>query len=151
MANYYTTHLTRTTDPEIVTKTKLERGMVVKMRYKKEDGVKNYLILVLQPNWQDKLHGLSLNTITPQKAIQIAKNYKEVLAESTRVRKLDLAKISIDKSSKQFYTSEIKQDSKLRDGYRTFTLDKVQSLIVVNYNWGKYDRVPPRSERKKSK
>ena len=148
MANYYTTHLTRTSDPKTVTKNKLERGMVVKMRYKKADGVKNYVVLILQPDWEDKLHGLSLNNIPPQKTLDIAKNYQEVLAESTRVRKLDLTKVSIDKSSKQFYTSEIKSDKNLKVGYRTFNLDKIQGLTVVNYNWGKYDKVPPKSDRK---
>ena len=147
MANYYTTHLTRTSDPKTVTKNKLERGMVVKMRYKKADGVKNYVVLILQPDWEDKLHGLSLNNISQQKTLEIAKNYQEVLAESTRVRKLDLTKVSIDKSSKQFYTSEIKNDKNLKVGYRTFNLDKIQGLTVVNYNWGKYDKVPPKSER----
>ena len=51
MANYYTTHITRTSDPKTVTKNKLERGMVVKMRYKKADGVKNYVVLILQPDF----------------------------------------------------------------------------------------------------
>ena len=148
MANYYTTHLTRTSDPKTVTKNKLERGMVVKMRYKKADGVKNYVVLILQPDWENKLHALSFNNIPPQKTLEIAKNYQEVLAESTRVRKLDLTKVSIDKSSKQFYTSEIKSDKNLKIGYRTFNLDKIQGLTVVNYNWGKYDKVPPKSKRK---
>ena len=148
MANYYSTHLTRTSDPKIITSNKLERGMVVKMRYKKDDSDKNYMILVLQPDWEGKLHGLSLNNITPQKTLEIAKNYDEVLAESTKVRKLDLAKVSIDKSSQQFYTSEIKSDKRLKVGYRTFNLDKIKSLIVVNYNWGKYDKIPPESKRK---
>ena len=146
--NYYNTHLTKTRDPKHITKNKLERGMVVKLRYKKEDGIKYYMVLVLQPSWENKLHALSFNNIPPQKTLEIAKNYQEVLAESTRVRKLDLTKVSIDKSSKQFYTSEIKNDKNLKVGYRTFNLDKIQGLTVVNYNWGKYDKVPPKSKRK---
>jgi hypothetical protein len=147
--NYYNTHLTKTADPERITNTKLERGMVVKLRYKKKTGIKNYLILVLQPNWENKLHALSFNNIAPRKVLIIAKNHQEIIAESTRVRKLELAKVRITKPSKAFYTDEIKNDTKLKDGYRTFNLDKIQSLTAVNYNWGKYDRIPPKAERKK--
>ena len=146
--DYYNTHLTKTRDPKLITKNKLERGMVVKMRYKKTDGYhKNYMVLVLQPKWEDKLHALSFNDIPPQKVLNIAKNHKEIIAESTRVRKLDLAKLRIDKSSKVFYTTEIKSDKSLKAGYRTFNLDKIQSISVVNYNWGNYDKIPPESER----
>jgi len=145
--NYYNTHLTKTRDPKLITKNKLERGMVVKLRYKKTDGVKNYMVLVLQPSWEDKLHALSFNDIPPQKVLSIAEGHDEVLAESTRVRKLDLAKLRIDKSSRVFYTSEIKSDKNLKAGYRTFNLDKIQSITVVNYNWGNYDKIPPESER----
>ena len=147
--NYYNTHLIKTRDPKLITKNKLERGMVIKIRYKKGTAIKNYMVLVLQPKWEDKLHALSFNDIPPQKVLNIAKNHKEIIAESTRVRKLDLAKLRIDKSSKVFYTTEIKSDKNLKAGYRTFNLDKIQSLTVVNYNWGNYDKIPPESEREK--
>ena len=113
--DYYNVHLRKTSDPKIINLNKVERGMVVKMRYKKESVTKDYLVLVLHSRWEDKMYGLSLNSIQPQKALEIAKNYKEILAESTRVRKLDLAKINIlDKTPKGFYQSEIKNDKNLR-------------------------------------
>tara|TARA_R110000851_G_scaffold87087_1_gene189623 strand:- start:12 stop:458 length:447 start_codon:yes stop_codon:yes gene_type:complete len=147
MMNYYNTHLTKTADAKPITKKKLERGMVVKIRYKKAEVYENYMVLVLQPRWEGKLHALSFNVISPQKVLIIAKNNHEILAESTRVRKLNLAKIRVKDASKLFYTSEIKSDNNLKAGYRTFNLDKIQSITVVNYNWGKYDRIPPESER----
>tara|TARA_Y100000816_G_C26108368_1_gene590171 strand:- start:9539 stop:9982 length:444 start_codon:yes stop_codon:yes gene_type:complete len=146
--NYYNTHLTKTRDPKHITKNKLERGMVVKLRYKKEDGIKYYMVLVLQPSWENKLHALSFNNIPPQKVLSIAEGYDEVLSESIRVRKLGLTKIDINKDSKEFYTTEIKKDKNLKVGYRTFNLDKIKSLTVVNYDWGIYDKIPPKSERK---
>ena len=94
--NYYNTHLTKTRDPKHITKNKLERGMVVKLRYKKEDGIKYYMVLVLQPSWENKLHALSFNNIPPQKVLSIAEGYDEVLSESIRVRKLGLTKIDIN-------------------------------------------------------
>jgi hypothetical protein len=122
--------------------------MVLRMRYKKENITKDYLVLVLHSKWEDKMYALSLNSIRPQKFIEIAKGYKEVIAESTRVRKLQLAKLNmVDKTPKAFYASEIKNDKNLREGYRMFNIDKIQSIRAVNYDWGKYDRIKPESER----
>jgi hypothetical protein len=150
--DYYNTHLRKTSDPKLINLNKLERGMVIKMRYKKENITKDYLVLVLHSRWEDKMYGLSLNNIQPEKFLEIAKNYKEIIAESTRVRKLDLAKLNIlDKTPKGFYQSEIKNDKKLREGYRMFNIDKIQSIRAVNYDWGRYDRIKPESERNKDK
>ena len=154
MANYYNTHLRKTSDPTTITVSKLERGMVIKMKYKKADkSTGNYIILVLQPKWPNtsdgKLHALSLNTIGTQKALELGEYYKEVLSESKKVRRLDIAKINIDKSSKLFYTSEIQNDKDFKAGYRTFDLRNIQSMYAVNYDWGQYDKIPPAEERRR--
>ena len=91
--DYYNVHLRKTSDPKIVTFSKLERGMVVKIRYKKASGTNEYILLVLQPFWENKLHALSLNNIQPQKVLEIAKNYKEILAESTLSKLRSLAAV----------------------------------------------------------
>lgn len=153
MPSYYNIHLTKTTDPTPIPKTKLERGMVIKIKYKKDNKSKPYLVFVLQPKWpntdEGKLHGLSLDAIPPNKLLEIAEIYDEVLSNSKKVRKLDLAKIKINESSKVFYTSEIKTEKALKNGYRTFNLMDIKSIQAVNYNWGKYDRIASSDERKK--
>jgi len=153
MADFYNVHLRKTTDPTVIQKTKLERGMVVKLRYKKDSGVANYIILVLQPRWPNtsigKLHALSLNVIPISNTLELADNYKEVISESKKVRILDLAKLKIDTSSKLFYTSEIIEDRKLKAAYRTFDLKNIKSITAVNYDWGKYDKVPSVAERER--
>ena len=84
------------------------------------------MVFVLQPKWpkttEGKLHGLSLDAVSPNKLLEISKLYNEVIATSSKVKKLDLAKIRIDEASKAFYTKEIRNDKKLKAGYRTFTL-----------------------------
>ena len=153
MPSYYNIHLTKTTDPTPIPKTKLERGMVIKIKYKKDNQLKQYLVFVLQPKWpntdEGKLHGLSLDAIPPDKLLKIAEIYDEVLSNSKKVRKLDLAKIKINESSKLFYTSEIKKEKQLKNGYRTFNLMDIKSIQAVNYNWGKYDIIAPSAERRK--
>ena len=153
MAGYYNTHLRKTSDPTPITKTKLERGMVVKIKYQKKDKSTGlYLVFVLQPKWpnttQGKLHGLSLDAIPPNKIKEISEIYDEVISKSSKVKRLDLAKIQINEGSKVFYTSEIKTEKQLRAGYRTFNLLDIKSIQAVNYDWGKYDKVGDRNERR---
>ena len=60
--DYYNVHLRKTSDPTPITKEKLDRGMVVKMKYKKDKQTKLYIVFILQPKWPNstdgKLHGL---------------------------------------------------------------------------------------------
>jgi len=150
--DYYNVHLRKTSDPVPIIKTKLERGMVIKMKYKKDKETKLYLIFVLNPKFpksvDGKLHALSMSVIPPNKFLELADDNNEIMAESTRVKKLDIAKLKLDEGSKVFYTSEIKVVKQLKVGYRTFDLDKIQSMHAVNYDWGKFDKIPSASERK---
>lgn len=152
MAGYYNTHLRKTSDPTPISKAKLERGMVVKIKYKKGNETKPYLVFVLQPKWptttEGKLHGLSLDVIPPGKLTEISEIYNEVVAKSSKVKKLDLAKIQINEASKVFYTSEIKTEKKLKAAYRTFNLLDIKSILAVNYDWGKFDKIADRNERR---
>ncbi len=154
MAGYYNTHLRKTSDPTPITKTKLERGMVVKIKYQKKDKSTGlYLVFVLQPKWpnttEGKLHGLSLDAIPPNKVKEISEVYDEVISKSPKVKRLDLAKIQINEASKVFYTSEIKTEKQLRAGYRTFNLLDIKSIQAVNYDWGKFDKIADRDARRK--
>ena len=71
------------------------------------------------------------------------------ISKSSKVKKLDLAKIQINEASKVFYTSEIKTEKQLRAGYRTFNLLDIKSLQAVNYDWGKRDKIDTRDARRK--
>ena len=150
---FYNTHLRKTSDPTPLAKTKMERGMVLKIKYQKRDkSTKLYLVFVLQPKWpnttEGKLHGLSLDVIPPNKLKEISEVYDEVISNSSKVKKLDLAKIQINEGSKVFYTSEIKTEKQLRAGYRTFNLLDVKSIQAVNYDWGKNNKIADRNERR---
>jgi len=153
MPGYYNTHLRKTSDPTPITKSKMERGMVVKIKYKKDTGTKLYLVFVLQPKWPNttdgKLHGLSLDAVSPSKLQEISEIYNEVISKSSKVKRLDLAKIQINEASRVFYTSEIKTEKQLKSAYRTFNLLDIKSIQAVNYDWGKYDKVADRDSRRR--
>ena len=89
-----------------------------------------------------------MDVIPPNKLKEISEVYDEVISNSSRVKKLDLAKIQINEGSKVFYTSEIKTEKQLRAGYRTFNLLDVKSIQAVNYDWGKRDKIADRNERR---
>ena len=154
MAGFYNTHLRKTSDPTPISKTKMERGMVLKIKYQKRDkSTKLYLVFVLQPKWpnttEGKLHGLSLDNVPPAKFLEISEVYDEVIATSSRVKRLDLAKIQINEASQVFYTSEIKTEKQLKAGYRTFNLLNIKSVQAVNYDYGKFDKIADRDARRK--
>ena len=153
MPGYYNTHLRKTSDPTPITKSKMERGMVVKIKYKRDTGTKLYLVFVLQPKWpnttEGKLHGLSLDAVSPSKLQEISEIYNEVISKSSKVKRLDLAKIQINEASKVFYTSEIKTEKQLKAAYRTFNLLDIKSIQAVNYDWGKYDKIADRDSRRR--
>ena len=153
MPGYYNTHLRKTSDPTPITKSKMERGMVVKIKYKKDTATKLYLVFVLQPKWpnttEGKLHGLSLDAVSPSKLQEISEIYNEVISKSSKVKRLDLAKIQINEASKVFYTSEIKTEKQLKAAYRTFNLLDIKSIQAVNYDWGKNDKIADRDTRRK--
>ena len=81
--------------------------------------------------------------------MEFAEVYEEIIGNSSKIRKLDLAKIQITEASKVFYTSEIKTSKPLKQGYRTFNLLDIQTIQAVNYDWGKFDKVADRDARRK--
>ena len=89
-ANFYNTHLRKTSDPTSIRKNQMERGMVVKIKYKRGGTIpKLYLVFVLQPRWPQtsdgKLHGLSLDNVSPQKFLEFAENYEEIIHQVQRL------------------------------------------------------------------
>ena len=141
-------HRNKMTDPTRLQKSNLERGMVAKIDYTKTNGEKgDYFVFVLQPKFKEYLHCIDLDKVSPIVFSKLAEDYPEIMAESTRVRKLDLTKLRIDESSKAFYMGEIKR-KKLQEGYRTLIYKNVGQIMVFNYNYGVNDRVAAASKRR---
>ena len=112
------------------------------MKYKKDKQTKLYIVFILQPKWPNstdgKLHGLSMANIPPNKMLEIAEIYNEVVSSSKKVKRLDIAKIKIDEASKVFYTSEIKTEknmtkiqNELLNPLITFTYKKIHPYLVL--------------------
>ena len=148
MPDFKTQHRNKMTDPTRLQKERLERGMVAKINYTKVNGEKSeYFVFVLQPRFKEYLHCIDLDKVSPILFSKLAADYPEIMAESTRVRKLDLTKLRIDEASKAFYMGEIRK-KKLQEGYRTLIYTNVSQIVVYNYNYGLNDKVPSVAKRR---
>jgi hypothetical protein len=148
MPDYTTMHRNRLSDATRITKQKLERGMVAKIRYKKVDGeARDYYVFVLQPNFKTYFHCLDLKHIAPPQMVKMASGLREVISQTPKVKKLDLTKLNLDVSSKQFYLNEIR-NKKLKVGYRTLIEKNITSIMVYNYDYGIFDQIASEAERR---
>ena len=84
----------------------------------------------------------------PDKFIKLAEDLDEVTSNTTKIRKLDLSKLTLEVNSKQFYTSKLKNKD-LQNGYRTLVEKNVGQVTVYNYDFGVYDKIPPRAVRRR--
>jgi hypothetical protein len=148
MPDFKNQHRSKLSDPTRLQKSNLERGMVAKIDYTKVGGEKGeYFVFVLQPKYKEYLHCVDLDKVSPIVFSRLAADYPEIMAESTRVRKLDLTKLRIDEASKAFYMGEIR-NRKLQDGYRTLVYKNVGQVMVYNYNYGVNDKIKPEAKRR---
>ena len=148
MPDYTSRHRSNMTDPTRVSNSKLERGMVAKIRYKKRDNTqRDMFVFILQPNFKNYFHCLDLKDCAPDKFIKLAEDLDEVTSNTPKIRKLDLSKLRVEVNSKQFYTSKLKNKD-LQNGYRTLVEKNVGQVTVYNYDFGVYDKIPPRSTRR---
>ena len=75
MTDYTSRHRSNMTDPTRVSKSKLERGMVAKIRYKKRDNTqRDMFVFILQPNFKLYFHCLDLKDCSPDKFIKLAED-----------------------------------------------------------------------------
>ena len=148
MPDYTSRHRSNMTDPTRVSNSKLERGMVAKIRYKKRDNTqRDMFVFILQPNFKNYFHCLDLKDCAPDKFIKLAEDLDEVTSNTPKIRKLDLSKLRVEVNSKQFYTSKLKNKD-LQNGYRTLVEKNIGQVTVYNYDFGVYDKIPPRSTRR---
>ena len=79
MPDFTSRHRSKLTDPTRVSKTKLERGMVAKIRYKKRDNSqRDMFVFILQPKFKNYFHCLDLKDCAPDKFTKLAEDLNEV-------------------------------------------------------------------------
>jgi hypothetical protein len=147
--DYTSQHRSKLADPVRISKSQLERGQVLKVRYRKVDTtMDDYFVFVLQPKYKGYFHCLDLKVIQPTLMVKLAEDLDESYCTGARVKKLDLTKLLITESSKGFYIGNIRH-KKLQVGYRTFLEKNLMSIIAYNYDYGVFDKIATRAEKRR--
>ena len=138
MAIYLREHQVNVKKRIIIPKFHLQKGMIVSGKYRSQEGKSSdYLKLVLQPNYEGKLHGLSLKEFRPQVLKNLASDVGITEIYSSRYRILKIPKLELITSSQRFYNSKLKRtmESQFNTSYRTFNLSGFSSFLLLDYNF----------------
>jgi len=122
---------------------RLEKGMIIKARYNpivnsSRGTAQEYMMLILNPGFQKKVHALSLDNFTHVRLNQLAEDVGLIYIPSfQKKRKLDIPKLEMNVSSKRFYASNLKKDmnSKWGNSYRTFDTKHFNKLFLCDYKF----------------
>ena len=133
-------HLKQGMTRHIIRPTQLEKGMIVYFRYKKVSGEGGqYVMTVLNPLYEGKLHALSMNEINLQAFRDFAKGFGvRYIPAFQKSRAVDLPKIDMAMSSQRVYTGRVKKQlaDKLNNSYRTLVLKNISGLQLLDYDFG---------------
>ena len=138
MANFLREHKLNINRKLIIPRYQLQKGMIVSGKYNSQDnGSSDYVILVLQPNYEGKLHGLSLAEVDLGTIKDLAKDIGTTIIRSNRFRTLQIPKLEMYGSSRRFYSSKLKatMESQWNNSYRTFDLKNFTSLMLLDYKF----------------
>lgn len=147
MRNFLNEHRKNIISEKIGKKADLESGHIVMFNYSgKNVKTKRPLVLVLNPNYNGKLHGLKLDAIPEdvlQKLYSIVRETK--LDRFRKLIKLRLPLLSSDiQNPKKFYETKIKSflnrhlPRREQTPYRTYDSSEITSLRIVDYRFKDY-------------
>ena len=142
--NFISQHLPNVQNRLPISPTYFEKGMIGEIYYMKtENGkkvLKRYLILCLQPNWQQKLHSLSLEHLAPTQLTKLVRKFGLIASKRLAMqKKIDFPKMIVNSSSQQFYNAEIKKilTTTLNSSYRIFKIENIKTATVFDYKFPK--------------
>ena len=127
--NYLNEHLYRKESNVVIGKSSLNKGMIVSFRY---HGIPR-MGVILNRNYQGKMHCLQLNDISVSEFNELASGTGIVLIPKFNKRGLNIPKVEMPQSSRRFYFSFLKGD--LQKAYRTFFLNEIHGLLLIDYKF----------------
>lgn len=92
-------------------------------------------VLILNPNWAGKLHGLNLNRLSENAIKKLTDKFKKPSGFKGMLLKIPGIKKLVDYADplngNEFYTNVVKADPELKKAYRTYLLNKVNGANVI--------------------
>ena len=136
--NYFNQHLTFKQSAAIIPKHQLQKGMIIQNRYRNlEDKIKDYMFLILNPEFRGKVHVLNLNEISTIRFNELARQTGVRIIPKFRKRGLIIPKLIMKESSNRFYYSKlaINMEKLYNNSYRTLFLNKMQLVQLIDYKF----------------
>ena len=137
MANFFREHNTRVKSRTIISKDKLNEGMIIKCRYESQDkSGGEYILLVLDVNYKQQLHALSLNEFSSRTFINLAKIVGTTPISERGFEKNNILKLNLPGSPRAIYEGllKAKMGSKYNTSYRTLDTKKMSGIMLLEYN-----------------
>tara|TARA_R100001377_G_scaffold82636_1_gene63233 strand:- start:52 stop:501 length:450 start_codon:yes stop_codon:yes gene_type:complete len=138
-ASHLNEHTTRINKRVIVPVSRLQKGMVVESRYKPQDSeAKRYMLLILQPKYNNFVHALNLDVFSYRAFDELAlEQGLRYIPSFAKYRGINMPKLILETSSRRFYFSNLK--SKLKNdfnrAYRTMNYNKFSTISLVDYKF----------------
>jgi len=136
--NFFNQHLTFKQSAVIIPKHQLQKGMVVQNRYKNQKGeTKDYMFLILNPDYYKKVHVLNLNEFSNMRFNDLARDTGIRLIPRFKKRGLIIPRLTMVESSQRFYYGRlaINIEKLYNNSYRTLFLKNMQLVQLIDYRF----------------
>ena len=138
--NYIHTHKKNIVSESNISKNKMESGSIVMFNYKGiQSTTPRPMVLVLNPNWHGKLHGVKLDVLSESELVRLTNLIKVRLRDRSKyLANLRLPMLKVDISSPQkFYNSRMKRYIRQvkQNPYRTYFVSNIGSVTVLDYRF----------------
>jgi hypothetical protein len=136
---HLTEHLRRANQKITIPKAQLQKGMVVEMMYKPQNGnLKRYMLTILNPSFDGRIHAISMENVSNAAYTNFVDGVGiRYIPRFQKYRGVDISKVIMDISSRRFYIGKVKGEMKstLENSYRTFSIKKANSIRLIDYNF----------------
>ena len=137
-ANFYNQHLMKKKSAVIIPKHQLQKGMVIQNRYKNLEGeTKDYMFLILNPEFRNKVHVLNLNEFTVIRFNELARKTGIRIIPRFKKRGLIIPRLTMIESSQRFYYGKlaVNMESLYNNSYRTLFLNNMSLVQLIDYTF----------------
>lgn len=112
--------------------------MVIQNRYKNLKGeTKDYMFLILNPEYRTKVHVLNLNEFTNIRFNELARKTGIRIIPRFKKRGLIIPRLTMVESSARFYNSKLaaNMENLYNNSYRTLFINNMQLVQLIDYRF----------------
>ena len=143
--DYTSSHKRNILSEDVAVFYRISSGSIIRFNYKGENvTTPRPLVLVLNPDFDNKLHGLTLEVLSEKSLEQLYRIVRETISEKLQktVGMQNTKSIRIGNPS-QYYTSKIKPflAKQNENAYRTYNRNGITNVKTIDYRFKDYHSV----------